>query len=458
MKIRNSLNDWHFNVGLAIPFFYFILSPKNRLAFDKYPSNLTDSLSAKLFILLAIFFIILFIINSLPEKSKYFFTEGNNGKMSIILFNVFYFSFIIFPILLDHYFKFEIFKKLNNFFRVSYIYPIFADLETILSGINCKSVREIGDLITCQRNGQNMWNYPTVLLNLRHIIHPSSRFLLGLAFVFIFMITANYLLINNLWRADSLTFLILISPPFLLAINRGNFDLIIAAFLLTAAVLIRRNGVSFILALLIICISVWLKFYTLSIFVVLPFFFNKAKKYIIIVVGLSLFISVIDDLRSLSRFLSTDSSGSTGLPVLLSKLSGSLNATFKTNWITVLILCISILLIYFSINKAIPGMYLHTYKSPLFIFPGFVFISTWLTTSSYYYRLILLSLLVIFIVKNGKTKLELKVAVLGGIANYLSMQTFGILQNILILPIIVFWSAVILKLIQNRWKHSVEKV
>jgi hypothetical protein len=156
--------------------------------------------------------------------------------------------------------------------------------------------------------------------------------------------------------------------------------------------------------------------------------------------------------------LSKDTSGAVGLSVLIAKSSGSTDSTFLANPATAIVLTLTFLLLTWSMNKEIKNIDLKPYYNPLFFIPGFIFLTTWLTTSNYYYRLVLISLVLIYMLKNSISLIEYKIIFFAFCGNYLSLQTFGLIQNLCILPIIFFIVMIIYRLTKESFWRSHAKI
>lgn len=407
-----------------------------------------------------IFIFIIVIVNFLAINTLENNSNTNlNTPRNFLIFNVFYCSVMIIPLILDRLFGFGIFRIINQIFRVSFISPIFADLETILNGINCENVKQVGDLINCPSKTQNIWNYPTALLNLRNLINPELRFIIGLSFVILFLALINFLFYKNFWQINLYTAIILISPPFLLVINRGNLDLLIVVLLILGCLLLDKKPWHKFVSFLIFSFTVWLKFYTLPVFLIIFISTHSRRiKFLSIFIGFLVFCSVRIDLLNLSHLLSKDTSGAVGLSVLIAKSSGSTDSTFLANPATAIVLTLTFLLLTWSMNKEIKNIDLKPYYNPLFFIPGFIFLTTWLTTSNYYYRLVLISLVLIYMLKNSISLIEYKIIFFAFCGNYLSLQTFGLIQNLCILPIIFFIVMIIYRLTKESFWRSHAKI
>jgi hypothetical protein len=174
-----------FFTPFIILLFLYLSNKTSRDAFLERDISFASINQYKAIILLSIcFFVVVF---SIYLSNFLLIIQDKVKKISSSNRHVFVFMLIVLlPILIDRYFHTTIFEYLHKLFRVSYISPIFADLRTILVGIGCDTVNSVGDPITCDKVSATIWNYPTILLQLRIFdLTESSTFWIGLAFIFI---------------------------------------------------------------------------------------------------------------------------------------------------------------------------------------------------------------------------------------------------------------------------------
>jgi len=420
---------------LFITSIYF-LNNFSRNAFLERPASFSSSDSVRIVLVFSIFLVFILLISLLTPMVQ----NLRQVKLAWNFHLITYSFFILIPIFIDKYLGLNIMESLSKILRISYINPIFADLNTILTGIGCQTVNEIGDKITCDLENNVFWNYPKVLLQFR-IFNVDSKltFVLGyfLALIFI-LVLALFRDLNKIQKVI-LAFLAF-SPPLLLVVNRGNFDLLILSSLTMAGYLMNRN-LKFHLELsyLLVLFAASLKFYA---FFALPLFlfFSRSKRnyfyFFVSTVGFLYFN--FSDLRHLNQSIGRDMSGSFGLPVLLSHLNGY--AESDLNFISFGFVIILILFIfYFNFFKqSFYKVNIGNYDDHVFLLLSFSFTITWLLASNYYYRLVLLIFVIPFYFHKESTRFENYIGLTCLISFYLSFRTFGFIMNILLVPMIAF--------------------
>ena len=250
-------------------FFLSLQRGKNELALD-----LTFQVPSIIRIIIPIFLIITFALAVTviyKSESKNLHLKVSSVLKSSILF-IFFNLLISLPLLL-RYFSYEAPAKLiHKIFRVSYINPIFADLQTIKDGIICSSVKQVGDLINCNiENGYREWNYPSVLLNLDSLVRILSSNLI----IFLLIILLTNIMIYQLTdkldlKIKIISIFIFCSPAFILVFNRLNFDIFILLLLFFGYRFLAKPT-TFIIGISCIAFATLLKFYCIVIFIYLLF-------------------------------------------------------------------------------------------------------------------------------------------------------------------------------------------
>ena len=424
---------------IIIPVACILMVPSLKQKYMIQESNIGLTPAQKLIFLLFMVLFISFLIHVVSDRILKKNEPKFNNSTRLVLFNFSYCALTIMPILIDNLTKSQLFEKINLVSRVSYLKPIFADLETIINGISCPEVNEIGDTIKCPNESFNIWNYPTVLLTLRSYIVPQDRFMVGMLFIIFFLLIINILLVKKIIEPSFFSLIVLLSPPFLLVINRGNFDLLILSLVLLSGILFTRTNLSFIFSIIVLCLTVWLKFYPLPIFVFLMFLVHGSfKRMFIFIIGCSALFTTMNDLKSLAPLISTDIAGAVGLPTLIARLNGGNFASFNLTLYTFLILVIVLIIMYFIVIDLNRRHLIYKYHDPVFIIPANIFLYNWITSSNYYYRLVFIAVLSLIMLKLATTRSEIVIAVMAVCSLFFSIQTLGLVQNLLITPIVFF--------------------
>lgn len=431
-----------FFIVILLPSIYYFVMPQSRISYFETVTSIQTSDNQKIsFFALALIVSIFLALNfNLIFNTKFYSSIKIRHQIYILMFFLFGFSLIPLYLAVNNYPKTV--ELISSFFRVSYLSPPFADLRTIILGIGCNDVNAIGDLIVCDsRNSKFVtWNYPTILLKLRFLYLGLTNFLLLFIIIAVLITILLYKLSKNQNQTQNfLLTIFLISPPFLLCINRMNFDLLITINIWLGAYLLRnQTSRKVLISVILFLFSGIFKFYGFAtlVFLILT---QKAKlriySFFAFIVGFSL---VLKDLPLLEGTVGKDIYGSIGLPVLNSLLNGKssakiqpLSGGFLIIFFVILVTC-SYLVREFSILKMNFEIDFAT------LIPGFVLLFTWLSASNYYYRTILTFPILISLTKNRMHDFE-KIIVGATVSSYfLSPKIFGPLQNLLLLPLICY--------------------
>ena len=400
-----------------------------------------------LLVLASVIFAII-VLNRFVIKIKKMNFSYNMKFIHLITYTV----LVLIPVIVDKIFNQHLFQLINKLFRVSYINPIFPDLKTILTGIDCDSVKKIGEKISCDTENDVIWNYPTFLLHLRFLgINSKFTFLIGILMMLIFAFVL--ILFTKLTHIQRIFLMFLaFSPPLLLVVNRGNFDLIILCCLVIVGFLLNRNqkyGLE--LSYLLVFFAAMLKFYAIFALPLLLLLNKKIKNYFYFIITSSIFLMLsYKDILVLNKYVGRDMSGSFGLPVFISHLNGNLNSDLSLFTIGgVIFMLVFCYYLYFFKTK-ISNLRIESYDNFIFIILSFTFICAWLLSSNYYYRLVLLIFVIPFYFHEKSSKLENYLGITCFLSFFLSYRTFGLILNILLIPIIVFNIIIIAKFLRKR--------
>lgn len=346
----------------------------------------------------------------------------------------------------------ELATKILSLFGILALYPNFADLRTTLLGISCSEVNRIGDYISCGNRGNN-WTYPSILLDLRGLdINQNAVSLI----MFTTLITTTLILFILTRHMDFGHFILLISllnlPPFLLVTERGNLDLLILVSILCIILLLNNYSTSkqtLILCAFFISTAALLKFYPLIGIAPLAYYslrnikqIGRSTLIIVIALGLLAFLIVLPDLSLLGQNEVIDLSGSIGLGNLIALASG-LDSTKTVDALSSLLFLVLITSIFQKKLWAETAFYsdLNIKMRTELLLTSLIATTPWVTTTNYYYRLILLWPLIYSLLKiSSQTSLDLtaitRTILFSTFLSYLLVfRTFAIVQNIALIPI-----------------------
>lgn len=346
----------------------------------------------------------------------------------------------------------ELATKILSFFGILAIYPNFADLRTTLLGISCSEVNRIGDYISCGNRG-NSWTYPSILLNLRELEINLNAVTLIMSTTLISITLILFILTRHMDFGHFILLVFLLNlPPFLIVIERGNLDLLIFVSILGVILLLNNYSTSkwaFILCAFLISIAALLKFYPLIGIAPLVYLslrnikqFGRSTIIIVMTLGLVAFLIVLPDLSRLGQYEVADLSGSIGLANLIALASG-LDSTKTIDAFSSLLLLILIIFIFHKKLWAETTFYsyLNIKIRTQLLLTSLIATAPWVTTTNYYYRLILLWPLIYCLLKlAGQTSLDLtaitRTVLFPTILScILVFRTFAIVQNICLIPI-----------------------
>jgi len=449
--LDKSINSdkYKFFLPLVSFIFFYVLNSSSRSRFLNRPASFVSTNNSRLLLLILAFILMIMCINLLVYKIQ----KIGKGKLLPPPYLISYTSFILIPIIIDKSLKLNTFELINKIFRVSFIRPIFADLNTILTGIGCQAVNHVGDKIICDTKNDVLWNYPTVLLKLRVFnIDSKITFILGIltALIFLFILVLSKDLTNI---QKTLLTLLAFSPPLLLVVNRGNFDLLILICLVIAGYSLNRNfKYSLELSYLLIIFAGTLKFYAIFALPLLLLFNRKIQNYLYFSLVSIIFILInYRDLWHLNKFVGRDMSGSFGLPVLISHLNGDADSDLRLFSIGAFLVLIIFTYYFNYFKKKFNTIHLDDYYDYIFLLLSFVFLITWLLASNYYYRFVLLIFVIPFYFHKKSTIVENFIGMTCFFSFYLSYRTFGFIMNIFLIPMLAFNIFISYRVINNKY-------
>lgn len=428
-------------LGLLI--FLYWLNPESRRAhFDRIGTIQSTTMLLILPIIVSLFSLSLIFFAS-SRHFHYLLTTISTRQIDSRLPVASFFLFTVIPYFSAYFGQSYVTDFYYRVMRVSNIEPTFADLRTILYGISCQQVNSLGDEIICDPRGSTpIWNYPTILLELRHFGFDIHLLPL-LALVFTLMISiAIFLISNSLHNTGRIWLSILVfSPPVLLCFDRMNFDLVIVSLIIFSMKIVAQSELSLpriFVVLSFLSAATILKFYALPLLLIFAIRTIRNYKYFFVsfLICASTIILMIEDLTSVREYVGRDIRGAVGLNVLTSLLNGSevaLLDSLSLGLVSCLVL-IACFTLFYSLN------------SSFFSFPSFtsmtcfslsiLFLIPWLTTSSYYYRMVAIVFIIPMFISVQRQNFERISAQIATLALYCSPSSLAFVQNILILPLI----------------------
>lgn len=328
-------------------------------------------------------------------------------------------------------------------FRVSNLSPVFADMRTVLYGISCETVNDVGDIITCDpRNSQTLWNYPTVLLKFRQFgLGIDNLNVITFLAVFVFAL-AVFFHSRTLNQSSRLVFALLImSPPVLLAFQRLNFDFVIISLLVIGSILVSWRNPTFIndiLGVLCFACATLLKFYSFPALIILTLYLygRKSSFCFALFVNSSTFFLIYPDLDKLAMYVGRDLRGALGLPVLIGLLNGSDDARFAIGTVGFFLALATISVYIFLICIFSETSNLKQYNYIILLSLSSAFLLPWITTSNYYYRNIFLVFIIPFLLTYHKNSQVVFISTIASASLFLSPVVFSLVMNLLLIPII----------------------
>ncbi len=170
------------------------------------------------------------LVSSLSKKTII------DGRFFVLIALIIYFSLIFISSFFTKYYEFW------RYLRVPTMFPAFADMRVITSGFECY---RLGYEVLVE-NPCDPWhrptNYPRIWMAFAPLgLDQSHTILLGIFFALLFFIMV-FLIIRHLNYSEALIYSIaLCSPSVMLAVERGNNDLIIFAILSISLLLINKQ-------------------------------------------------------------------------------------------------------------------------------------------------------------------------------------------------------------------------
>ena len=191
-------------------------------------------------------------------------------------------------------------------FRLWDYYPIyggklFSDWYYIIEYSSCKNLILENDVkleFNCEANSKNVFIYPSIWL--KSYLIPEEIFKIIPYFIIFLFLIVFIRVINN--KSLFTNFIILFSTPFVLAMQRGNNEMIIFIIMYFFLFFFQRN--KFVLPTIFLFLSGLLKIYPITI---LPIFLRKKifsfYNFLLLFLVIAFLIFMKDEIISISSFL-----------------------------------------------------------------------------------------------------------------------------------------------------------
>ena len=447
---------------LTLSFFIFLLVFLYRSSKSEIKSVVVnvvgeDSAFKTIALAAAIFSVILWEIFYRNNQIPFSLKKGNTRKLLFVRLDNSIVRCCVITISVNYLFLLNVLEyrelatKILSLFGILALYPNFADLRTTLLGISCSDVNRIGDYISCGDRGNN-WTYPSILLNLRGMDINQNTVTLIMFTTLISMTLILFILTRYMDFGHFILLVFLLNlPPFLIVTERGNLDLFIVVSILGVILLLNNYSTSkwaLILCAFLISMAALLKFYPLIGIAPLVYLtlrnvkqFGRSTLIIVMTLGLVAFLIVLPDLSRLGQNEVNDLSGSIGLGNLVALASG-LDTTKTVGVVSSLLILVLIISIFQKKLWAETAFYsdLNIKMRTELLLTSLIATAPWITTTNYYYRLILLWPLIYSLLKiSGQTSLDLtaitRTILFPTLLSYiLVFRTFAIVQNISLIP------------------------
>jgi hypothetical protein len=413
----------------------YLINPVSRQTLGEANSSfLGDNLVAKIILVITGFMFSATLVSILThtnlfEKLSSVFKGKHIHYLPVILF----FMFNALPALVQNFINLKIINSYYRVLQVGNTFPNFIDLRQTIGFLLNTEVNQIGDLGLI---------YPRVILKLRFL----NSFVDSQYSVF-FISIASILLIGALvWDfSKRLTFnqnillsLIVISPPFLLLIDRQNIDIFILIILYIAARIYGKSDFFSITAIFLVAVASLMKIY--PILIICYFVIAESSKKIKIVAFVLFIVClnfIIPDLSEIQKFQVTDIAGSAGVPVLMAHLSGLAKSGISLSLFFVILIIGSVFLVNrfrcYGIFKAISS----DHNFLLVVFGSVVMTTTLLFSTNYLYRYVFVIFLIPFFGKFSENSFFNTSFLFFFLGMYLSPRSTGLLFNLYMFPFVL---------------------
>jgi len=319
--------------------------------------------------------------------------------------------FFLFPLLylvsivLNSFGKDELYKFINRFgagsmFIDGKIY-IFGDLAHLTNASSCAISAQNG--INICDPFDRPFNQNPHIVDFLKTIHFSDTTQIGLVSTLLFFILILTIAHKNQIRILTL-FIMLLSPPIVLAIDRGN-EIITILFLLPGLLLILKHKSTQTFGAFLLALSCFYKLWPIIILISLLFlFWNKLNVYskFVLVLPLIYWIYFHENVFRMLEF--TQKGSPFGLSFGLAHYT---NSTIELKFVVLFCILVIFLSGYFFTKSMLFNQSLYGYSANLVILNTLLitYISTWIFGTSFIYRLIIFIPIIVFLNKAIKEKI-----------------------------------------------------
>lgn len=413
----------------------YLINPVSRQTLGEANSSfLGNNLAAKIILILTGFIVSATLVylltqTNLFEKIGRLFKYKPIQYLPVTLF----FLFNALPALVQNFINLPIINLYYRILQVGNTFPNFIDLKQTIGFLLNPEVRQIGDLGLI---------YPRIILELRFL----NAFIDLQYSVLIISITSILFVGAIIWDfAQRLTLeqnillsLIVISPPFLLLIDRQNIDIFILITLYIAARIYGKSDSLSISAIFLVGVAALMKIYPVLIicYLIVAKSSKKIKLVAFVVFIICLFI-IIPDLKEIQKFQVTDIAGSAGIPVLMAHLTGATKSGVSISFLFIILILGSVFLIkqfrYLDVYKELRD----DHHFLLVIFGSIVMTTALLFSTNYPYRYAFVLFLIPFFGKFSKSSFFNISFLFFLLGMYLSPRSTGLLFNLYMFPFVL---------------------
>jgi hypothetical protein len=447
-NLTNTLNKPVFSISLAyfmVITSYFLNSKSRNALGEAKSSYLNNNLNAKITLIVSAYIIAVFLVAWTTHLN---FQRAVEKNKSILKFAplAFFVSFNALPAIIQSLKNISVLNIYYSVMQVGNTFPNFIDLKQTIGFLINSNVKNIGDegLI-----------YPTFILKLRFLNPFIESNFASTIIAYLTIISFAWMIFDFSRKLSSIQnlalSLLVISPPFLLLIDRQNIDCLLILLVYVSASIFGKSDSKSIFAIILITMASLIKIYPA---IGLGYIVLTDRRIIIRMISLiSLVVAIIviyPDLISIQRFQVTDIAGSAGLPVLMAHLAGTTSAGFFISQ-SFILLCIllSFILIY-SKNSIKFIIVKDNQNLMLVIFGSLILIETLMLSTNYLYRMSYILFLIPLIggiPKRSFFNVSFLFFILG---IYLSPRSTGLLINLFLFPFLILMIIFLFKIIVDQ--------
>ena len=437
-------------ISIQIMYFFaicaYLLNKNSRDALREATSSyLGNNLFLKILLIICFYLLTSSLVYLLCKRARLVKVSDESSFVRYIP-GLLFINFNFIPAFLQYFHDYAYINIYYRILQVSNKFPNFIDLRQTLGFITNENISKIGDegLI-----------YPTIILKLRFLkpFFMLDYSVLLIAFISTLLLTWIIFDISKNFSRLQIFILsiIVVSPPFLLLVDRQNIDLLILILLYLSAKILNKNLICNVLGLLFIFIASALKIYPFFILVYL--FVNNIHrriKYVIVLLIILFLIFIGPDLFNIYKFGVKDMAGTIGMPVLMSHFKGLTGSQISFSFTFLVFMLAQLICTYWLFKpKELLGRLSDSEKT-LFFYGIIIFLGTMMISTNYLYRLVfLIFFLPIAMRFNVSSFLNISgwFLILG---LYLSPRSTGLLFNLYLFPFITVGIFIIINELRAR--------